>query len=127
MNTETTGGSNTDHVDVTITSEEHVALINMAGEKGWRYLRLASNILEAVALRTKSLEGKNISDEPAPPGSFTISVPVAQQAKIALINLVGSQRLAYTTIASHLLKEAIQAEITLRQQQRGSVPTVISK
>jgi hypothetical protein len=97
-------------VKVRLSPDEQVHLIHLAGDSGWRHLRLASSLLTEAVARTKSIRDLPIKDTLDAPGDSLITIPVAVETKRALIGLVGSERLAYTSVATALLSQALNSK-----------------
>ena len=114
----------TDHVDVTISSIEHRELINLAGAKTQRWVPFAGALLDKAILQQQPFTQEVIEDLPHERSDFPIRLPISPQAKIALINLVGQRRIAYTVLASKILKETIRSTIDARIRQTPTAPEV---
>lgn len=101
-------------VTMQLSPDIHIKLIHLAGERNWRYVRMASLLLTNAITKTRSIAGKDINDQPYNSHDSTVTVPVTIDTKIALIGLVGNERLAYTSVASALLRNAVNEALGQR-------------
>jgi len=102
-------------VEVAISHNDHIKLINEAGRRGWRYIRLASELLENAIMANRSINLAEISQcNVSHSDESMVHIPISQQAKIALINQVGSRSIAYTTLAQKLLSDAVRSRLELK-------------